>query len=750
MTIRFRLVLLVLSVLLPALLAGAIAVGFVFDEERDAQERALSEAARVLSQLVDSELANSEYFLHALAASRDLSEGNLERFYSQAKVLSNQGRNTIILSGLDGMQIMNTRLPWGAPPRTINPRLLALRRAGRPDGPIVSDLFFSPLGKRYDFAIQVPVRIDGEIRYYMSRGMQAMELQGLLSRQGFPQNWIASVVDRNGLVIARSKRFEEHVGKSATGDLLAAIRAGAKSGISEVRTLDGMRVKAFFHRAPKSQWSVMLSVPSAELEAPARRASLLLMFLIAVVLVGALILTHRYLKRILSPVWRLRDDAQRLGRGDPVAQFTSGLAELDTVNTTLVQASVKLRGAQADMERRVAEAIEATERAQRALLRSQKLEALGRLTGGVAHDFNNVLQTLTAALQLIGLESNPDKIPDRLAVCRRAIDRATALVARLRAFGQTQDAYFEDIPVAEAIAAVMPMLENGLPAAVRLETEIAPALGLVRIDLTQFELALLNLVMNARDAITGPGTITLRAFMHVEDGTALSLPAGTYVRIDIADTGAGMSPEVMAKAFDPFFTTKAQDKGTGLGLAQAYGFATQSQGALLLGSRLGEGTTVSVLLPQLVLATADEPPSASPGLSQAPSQLKATILFVDDDPLVRESVIPILERHGATVLAAASANEALRILETNPGVDIVFSDVVMPGDMNGAALAKLVRERYPAMKVVLATGYFSERIDLPGVNVLTKPYQTDDALQALAEALAATAAGHPDEGLFEW
>jgi CheY-like chemotaxis protein len=360
----------------------------------------------------------------------------------------------------------------------------------------------------------------------------------------------------------------------------------------------------------------------------------------------------------------------------------------------------------------------------------------------VAHDFNNVLQTLTAALQLVGLEANPEKLPSRLAVCKRAIDRATALVARLRAFGQTQDAYFEDVPIAEAIAAVLPMLENGLPADVSLETEIAPALGLVRIDLTQFELALLNLVMNSRDALTDKGKITLRAFLQADSAQIASLPAGTYVRIDVVDTGTGMTPEVMAKATDPFFTTKAQDQGTGLGLPQAYGFAVQSRGTLFLASELGQGTTVSLLLPQLARQTVDAVPrpAASVDPTGAPLQLRATVLFVEDDPLVRESVVPILERHGATVLSAENAQAALRLLEGGTDIDILFSDVVMPGEMNGVALAQLVRQRYPAIAIVLATGYFNETIDLPGIKVLTKPYLTNDALKALAAARGAGSA----------
>ena len=737
MTIRSRLVLIILSVLVPALVAGAVAVAFVFAEGRAAQERALSEAARVLAQLVDSELAKSEHSLNALSASPDLAEGNLERFYRQARSLADGSRNTIILSGLDGMQRMNTRLPWGAPASPSNPRLMELRRARQAGTTIASDLIFSPQGARYEFAVQIPVRIGGAVRYYMSCSTEAVALQELLGRQGFPASWIASIVDRRGTIIARSRNARDFVGKSATGALLAKIHAGLADGVNEGHTLEGTPVRAFFHRAPKSEWTVILSIPAAELEAPAWRASMLLTALIALILVAALILTRRYLKHILAPVQRLRDDAQRLGRAQPVEHFRSGLAELDTVNAALVQASVQLRDVQATMERRVAEAIESTERAQRALLRSQKLEALGRLTGGVAHDFNNVLQTLTGALQLARLESQPEKVQQRLAICERAVDRATALVARLRSFGQTQDAYFETVPAADAIAGVLPMLENGLPAAIRFDTEIAPALGRIRIDLTQFELALLNLVMNARDAITGQGRITLRASVQAPGQEAAGLPRGPLMRIDIVDTGAGMPADVVAKAFDPFFTTKAPDKGTGLGLPQAYAFATQSQGTLLLASTVGQGTTASILLPQLTASVAGEGPTPVSAPPSAPARLPVSVLFVDDDPLVRESVVPILEQHGATVICAQNADEGLHMLEHGQQIDVLFSDIVMPGSMNGIGLATLARQRYPTLAIVLATGYFGEKIALPGVRLLTKPYRTDDAVAALAEAVAA-------------
>ncbi|MEH6435837.1 hybrid sensor histidine kinase/response regulator [Massilia sp. DD77] len=744
MSIRLRLILLIASVLLPAFAAGAIAVWFVYAEEQDAQERSLSEAARVLAQLVDNELRNSANILQALSTSPDLADGDLGRFYSHARTLSADGRNPISLSDLRGRQILNTRLPFGTPGRTINGRLFELRQQAGPSRPLVSDLFFSALGQRHEFAIQAPVFVQGELRHYLSRRMEAKELQRFLGRQGFPDKWITSLVDRQGTVIARSLHVEQFIGKRATGELARKIAAGMEQGTNDGVSLDGTRVKAFFYRAPMSEWTIILSVPVAELNGPALRASLLLAALFTLILAAALALTQRYLRRILAPVHRLRDDAQRLGRGDAVTPFASGLAELDVVNTTLVRASGELRAANANMEKRVAEAIESTERAQRALLHSQKLEALGRLTGGVAHDFNNVLQTLTAALQLIAIEANPDRLPDRIAVCKRAVDRAAALVAQLRAFGRTQDAYLQTVRADEAVSSALPMLRNSLPSAIRLDTAIASGAWAVRIDLTQFELALLNLVLNARDAIEGQGLITVRVENHHEHGAADGpVPAGEYVRIEIADTGAGMTPEVLAKACDPFYTTKPVDKGSGLGLPQAYGFASQSYGTLVLRSAVGAGTTASLYLPRAAPgAVAQALPAGRDGASASPG-LAATVLFVEDDSLVRDSVMPILEQAGAEVLCARNAEDALRLLEAGHQVDILFTDIVMPGKLNGVMLAKQVRERFPHIALVLATGYFAEHFELPEATLLTKPYQASDVLEALRRAILSAGGREP-------
>lgn len=732
MKIRSRLSLLILCVLLPATAAGIIAVSFIYQEQRDAQDKTLVEAARVLSLLVDNEMESSEYFLMALAGSPDLASGDLQRFHEHARTLFLDSQNPIILSTPDGQQILNTRLPFGAPGHPVDPRLVEIQKAA-PRATAFSDLIYAPIGQRYEVAVEIPVVLDGSVRYYLSRGIEAKALQRFFAKQGFPSAWITSLVDRNGKVIARSLNSEQYIGKGITGSLLQRVRAGDSSGVNEGPTLEGDPVKAFFHRSPRSNWTVILSVPAAELNRPALHASLLLAALIALTFLGALALTKRHLARFLMPIFRLRDDAQRLGQGHTVAPFTSGVDELDLVNGALVSASSELRDARTIMERRVVEAIASTERAQRALLHSQKLEALGRLTGGVAHDFNNVLQTLTSALQMMSMESDAAKLPDRIAMCRKAVTRAASLVAQLRAFGRTQDAYLQTVCADDAINTALPLLQNSLPAAVKLNTVIARDLHPIKIDLTQFELALLNLVINARDAIEY-GQVTIEASNHLEEEGQGSLPAGPYVRIRIADTGTGMSPEVLARAFDPFFTTKPVDKGSGLGLAQAYGFATQSHGTLRLDSKLGVGTTATLYLPR---AQQDPAPTLQHADdAQCAPVLNATVLFVEDDKLVRESVAPILEKAGATVLCADNGEAALRIIESGQHIDVLFSDIVMPGALNGVMLARHVREHYPRIAVVLATGYFEKKVELPGVPLLTKPYQAQAAIDALAQAIS--------------
>ncbi|MFP5394088.1 MAG: ATP-binding protein [Gammaproteobacteria bacterium] len=724
--------LLTLSILLPGFVAGALAVRLVYDEQQEVQKTGLKEAARAFSLLVDTELKITEGKLVSLASSPDLQAGDLDSFARHARRVAPPPDSVVVLSDLDGQQLLNTRAPVGQPLPRINARLLAMRRAASPEAVVVSDLFVAAIRKGYDFAVDVPVQVDGVVKYRLSMGLPVATLQAMFRQQAFPEQWLATVVDRTGTVVARSMAPEKYVGKRATDSLLQRVLAGERAGINYGTTLDGRQVAAFFSRAPNSNWTVVLAIPIDEIQRPAFHAALLMGAALLIVLAVALAIASTYAKRTVTPIERLRRAAERLGQGELVEPETTGLVETDKVFEAMAGASRDIQDSKADLQQRVSEAVAVSERAQHALLQGQKLEALGRLTGGIAHDFNNILQTLSTALELIKRSQQPAQIHQLAATCSKAIERATALTGQMRAFGRVQDVRLEALDLAEALGTVLPLLTSSLPSNIDFEMNAQPGLWPVFVDRLQLELALLNLVINARDAMPGGGRIHLR--IANEHGAAPpGLARGDYVHVSLRDNGAGMPAEVLAHALDPFFTTKPVDQGSGLGLPQAYGFATQSHGTLVLSSVEGEGTTVDMYLPRTGRAI-----SAAAHPEVAPGRGSGRMLYVEDDLLVREAIVPALEHAGFKVTAAASGDEALRLLH-GPGAsfDILFTDVVMPGHLDGVALARLVRQRYPAMRVLLATGHSYLHIDLPGVLMVGKPYELGSVIRMLDGAAAA-------------
>ncbi|TFW09944.1 response regulator [Oxalobacteraceae bacterium OM1] len=738
MRIQTRLLILVYSVLVPAFAAGAIAVWLVYTEQKQAQEKGLQEAARATGLLVDKELERIATMLNVLAASPALRSTDLTTFQRFAKDAARDAESVIVLSDLAGRQVLNTRAPLDAALPKLNADLLNLRRESGERATIVSNLFRARTIDRYDIAVQVPVVIDGVVRFYLATGFPANAMTQVLKAHGFPSNWIGSVVDRHAVIVARTEAAERYIGKAATGSIADKLRSGAPHGTNDGLSLDGRPVMAYFHRAPMSQWTVVISVPAAELRAPAVNAAVLLGGLVLIMLAAAFLAARHYAHQTSAPIHALQDDAVRLGRGEPVMRHAIAVVELDALNAALVDASRQQRDSKSELERRVAEAVHKAEYAQRALLQAQKLEALGRLTGGIAHDFNNVLQTLTMSMQLIRAERDPERLSERIAVCERAIAGATNLIAQLRAFGRVHQINLETKPTAEAIEAVLPLLRNAVSATVRVESVLADQLWPVTIDPVQFEMALLNLVMNARDAMPNGGTVALHAVNETVQASATPVANGDYVRISVADTGIGMPPEVLHRALEPFFTTKPVDRGTGLGLAQVYGFATQSGGTVILDSVVGVGTSVAIYLPRAQQSVFVAP--AAKAVPAVHAGIAAKVLFVEDDGLVRASVIPVLVEAGCTVMTAENGDEALVQLQHGASPDIVFSDIVMPGATNGIALARWLHAHAPGIGVVLATGYAGEAVDVPGVRLLPKPYSAATMLQALADAASARVA----------
>jgi len=368
--------------------------------------------------------------------------------------------------------------------------------------------------------------------------------------------------------------------------------------------------------------------------------------------------------------------------------------------------------------------------------RVQRSEAIGQLVGGVAHDFNNLLTVITGGLDL--MLRDPSLTPRNhrlLDMAMKATHRGAQLTQQLLTFARKQVLRPEVLNPNEVIASLQVLVSPAAGAQVDVVTQLSPVLWPARLDRMQFETALVNLVLNARDAMDGEGRIVIATRNVVLGaGTLPELPAGDYVQVSVSDSGSGMAPEDCARAFEPFFTTKEVGKGSGLGLSQVYGFVRGAAGHVRIDSRLGEGTTVEMYLPK-----STEPPAQREPIGLAPIRAAKgheTVLVVEDDPDVLNVATSGLVELGYDVKTAADAREALAILRSDPSVDVLFSDVVMPGGMNGAQLAMEAQRLRADLKVLLTSGYtasaLTQELGLPEqMDVLRKPYRQDELASKL-------------------
>jgi PAS domain S-box-containing protein len=359
------------------------------------------------------------------------------------------------------------------------------------------------------------------------------------------------------------------------------------------------------------------------------------------------------------------------------------------------------------------------EQMQRQLAESQKLDALGQLTGGVAHDFNNLLMVISGSLHILRKSIGDDPRSRRaLAAIDGATRRGASLTSQLLTFARRQSVNPEAVDVAQHIEMVRGVLDVGVGSAVSLRFDIATGLGLVMVDVAEFETALVNLVINARDAMAGSGVITIAA-RHDDDGK--------HVAISVEDTGAGIAPDILNKIFDPFFTTKPIGKGTGLGLSQVHGFAHQAGGTVKVASELGRGTRITILLPRR------ENVPVVKEVARADMRGSGTVLLVEDNPDVATVSADLLEQLGYTVRRVANAEAALHEIERD-GVDLVFSDIVMPGKMDGLGLARHLRATRPSLPILLTSGYSDAALNVRGdFPILRKPYEIHELSRAIAK-----------------
>jgi len=374
------------------------------------------------------------------------------------------------------------------------------------------------------------------------------------------------------------------------------------------------------------------------------------------------------------------------------------------------------------------------------LRQAQKIEAIGQLTGGIAHDFNNLLMVISGGLDMLDRRADPARRERLMDGMRQAAQRGTALTRQLLAFSRRQSLAPESVDLVLRIGRMRELLDRSLSGDVHVEVQFEPDLWPVEVDPGELELVVLNLAVNARDAMPDGGSILIEA--SNAPGEAVLGITGDFVRLTVTDSGTGIPEEVRTRVFDPFFTTKEIGKGSGLGLAQVYGFARQSGGTVWIESECGHGTSVIMLLPRSERIP-DLPDGHELVEDTAADASVGTVLLVDDDEEVAALVGEMLEHLGYRVTHAASATDALGALANACKVDIVFSDVMMPGGMNGVELAREIRTRALGVPVLLTSGYAEaaqKSAAAEGVHVLAKPYRLEELATALREAIEGASA----------
>jgi PAS domain S-box-containing protein len=377
------------------------------------------------------------------------------------------------------------------------------------------------------------------------------------------------------------------------------------------------------------------------------------------------------------------------------------------------------------------------------LRQAQKMEAIGQLTGGLAHDFNNLLTVIIGNLEMLERRVATPSERELVGEAQEAAELGAKLSSRLLAFGRRQALSPKAIQLSALVEGMTDLLRRTLGETVRIETVLEPGLPLTMADPGQVENALLNLAINARDAMSKGGRLTIETgtiFLDAEDAIYSAILPGNYLTLAVTDTGTGMAPEVVERAFEPFFTTKEVGVGSGLGLSMVYGFVRQSGGSVRLESEVGRGTTVRIFLPVAVADTGSGASEVPRGEASKSHRGKETLLVVEDDARVRRVSVRRLRELGYTVIEVESGPAALEVLDLEAPVDLLFTDVVMPGGMTGLELARVARERRPGLPILFTSGYADPEAverDFPSSNAgwLPKPYPMKDLEAKLRELL---------------
>ncbi len=420
-----------------------------------------------------------------------------------------------------------------------------------------------------------------------------------------------------------------------------------------------------------------------------------------------------------------------------VTDITASKLALETSQQHALDLEAMVAERTAELQRQMA----AREASEAALRQSQKMDAIGQLTGGIAHDFNNMLTGILSSLDIVRMRLDMgrlDGLERFLDAATASSQRAAALTQRLLAFSRRQSLDSRTVELNELVGSVQHLLRSTLGETIRIQTAISQTPLRANLDSNQFESALLNLAINARDAMPDGGELQLQTMhVHVADGEVPTIPAGEYAVVSVSDSGTGMPPEVVERIFEPFFTTKPIGKGTGLGLSMVYGFMQQSGGHITVDSVPGQGTTVSLFMPVVHEVTEDDDAPNAPPVSLGAGQ---SILVVEDDEQVRMLVTVVLEDLGYTAEVVGDADGAIPILGSSKKIDLLITDVGLPG-LNGRQLAEIARQSRPSLPVLFMTGYAEKAQERSafldnGMAMIAKPFLLDAFSEAVRSSIA--------------
>jgi nitrogen-specific signal transduction histidine kinase/CheY-like chemotaxis protein len=398
----------------------------------------------------------------------------------------------------------------------------------------------------------------------------------------------------------------------------------------------------------------------------------------------------------------------------------------------------------ANLEARIQSALQEQRLTEESLRQSQKMEAIGQLTGGIAHDFNNLLAGISGSLEVLQMRIEEGRVADSGRYIRAAqtgVERAAALTHRLLAFSRRQPLNPRRTDANELIKGMSELIHRTVGPSIRVEIVGSVSLWQTKVDQSQLENALLNLCINARDAMPDGGRLTIEtANKWIDETTAVErdLPPGQYVQLCVSDTGCGMTADVIKHAFDPFFTTKPMGEGTGLGLSMIHGFTRQSGGQVRIYSEVGSGTTMCLYLPRDASGEADD---AKPVVVESPAKGHGeTVLVVDDEPTLRTVISEILTGEGYSTILAADGPSAMKVVQGDARIDLLITDVGLPNGMNGRQVADAASEARPGLRVIFITGYaesaaIGEGRLLPNMSVLTKPFPMATMVRKVREML---------------